>query len=458
MMKTLIGVWDTLFPVDLPYRRMFILVFIWLIVAVLNYIAKKNFVDLHTPIYFPFSVFKISFETSGILYAIIFALLLYFTLKYKLYSNIFNTYILGISMIMLGNMSLGNIEFAFIKPISGVNLGTTGIQYYHDAIKIDSWQSWLSSFNTAQASLLEHTRTHPPGAVLIQNIFFPISKDPLWIGTIFLFLSSISIILVYKIFIEFGKDNFFANKMALLYAVIPSVNIYSLAVIDAIIAMLVNIVILGVIIIVDGKEKKRIIFWGILSAIAMTIASLLTFGTTFLWAVIGVYSLYLFYFHNNKKILIFMSASGILFLMTAGVLYQGYNFNYFESFFTASRLMNPHGYMLFADPLNYFASRVENIFEIAVFLSLGVVAVLTTIKYKSQNDLYHTLAIIAIAILSLMFLAGAFHTGETARACLFIVGFVLIFLKDIPSSLLTSLISFAALQTIIMQVFGDYFW
>ena len=51
----------------------------------------------------------------------------------------------------------------------------------------------------------------------------------------------------------------------------------------------------------------------------------------------------------------------------------------------------------------------------------------------------------------------AYKTGETARACLFIVGFVLILLKDISSSLLTSLISFAALQTILMQILGFYF-
>jgi len=259
-------------------------------------------------------------------------------------------------------------------------------------------------------------------------------------------------------FIELGKDTLFANKMALLYAVIPSVNIYSLATIDAIIAMLVNVVVLGVIIIVDSKEKNRIIFWGVLSAMAITIASYLTFGLTFLWAVLGVYSLYLFYVHKNTKILILLMASGILMLITITVLYQAYNYNYFESFFTASRLMNPHGYMLFAEPLNYFATRIENVFEIAVFLSLGVVAVLTTIKYKSQNDLYHAFALSAIAILSLMFLAGAFHTGETGRACLFIVGFMLIFLKDISGSLLTSLITFAALQTILMQVLGDYFW
>lgn len=114
--------------------------------------------------------------------------------------------------------------------------------------------------------------------------------------------------------------------------------------------------------------------------------------------------------------------------------------------------------MLFSEPLNYFVTRVEDVFEIVVFLSLGIMAFLTTIKYKLQNNLYGTLSLIAIVILLLMFLTGAYKTGETARACLFVVGFVLILLRNIPTPLLTSLISFAALQTILMQILGFYYW
>jgi len=35
-------------------------------------------------------------------------------------------------------MGLGNMELAFLKPISGANPGSIGLQYYHDAIKVDS--------------------------------------------------------------------------------------------------------------------------------------------------------------------------------------------------------------------------------------------------------------------------------------------------------------------------------
>jgi len=446
-------IWDTFLPVELAYKRIYILVFIWLLLVGLNYTLIQIYEGISTTSYFPFSVFSPSFQVSGMPYAIIFLLVLYFTIKYRFYSNIFSTYMLGVSLIVLGNMSLGNMELALVNPISGGD-----IQYYHDAIKIDSWKNWLSSFNVIQESLICHARTHPPGAVLIEFFLFMVSKNPLWISLVFLFLSSISIVLIYKIFIELGKDKLFSNKMAFLYVVIPSVNIYSLASLDAIIAMLANIVILAMIIIIECKESKRMVAWGIVSAASMTLVSLLTFGGIYLWAIIGAFSLYLFYFHNNHNILILFIGSLVLFLLTVVLLNQTYNYDYFESFFTASRIENKHGFMLFSQPLNYFVTRLEDVFEIAVFLSLGIMAFLTTIKYKLQNNLYGTFSLIAIVILLLMFLSGAYKTGETARACLFVVGFVLILLRNIPSSLLTSLISFAALQTILMQILGFYFW
>lgn len=454
MIKSHKEILNTFSSSNFPYKNMFTFLLIWILAMGVNYTIKRfSDIEIDMPLYFPFSIFEISFQASGLPYAILFTLIVYCIIKYRLYTNILSTYILGISLIVLANMSLGNVELAFINPIAGGD-----IQYYHDAIKIDSWQNWLSAFNNTQESLLCHARTHPPGALLIEKLFFTISKNPLWISTIFLFLSSISIILVYKIFIELGKDKIFSNKMALLYVLIPSVNIYSLATLDAIIATLINTLLLGIIIILESKNKRRVIIWSVLSVLSIIIASLLTFGSIYMWAVLGAFSLYLFYFHGNKKILIFLSIASILFLLVVFLLNQIYNYNYFESFFTASKLENPHGFMLFASPIQYFATRIEDVFEIAIFLSFGLIAVLSTIKYKLQDNVYITLAFIAVGMLLLMFLTGAYRTGETARACLFIVGFILIFLKDIPSSKLTPLIAFAAAQTILMQILGFYFW
>lgn len=454
MMKLDKGVFDTFSSLNFPYKRMLIFMLIWFFTVGINYVIERVLnINTGTPLYFPFSVFSPSFNASGLPYAVLFILIIYFIIKYRLYKNILSTYILGVSLIVLGNMSLGNMELAFINPIAGGN-----IQYYHDAIKIDSWQNWISTFNNIQASLLCHAKTHPPGALLIEKLFFTISKNPIWISTVFLFLSSFSIVVIYKIFIELGKNKIFANKMAILYSVIPSVNIYSLATLDAVVATLINIVLLGVIIILESKNKLRVIIWSILSVVSIILVSLLTFGSIYIWGVLVVFSFYLLYVHGNKKILIFFSVASVLFLLVILLLDQIYNYNYLESFFTASRLENSHGFMLLTKPLEYFATRIEDIFEVAIFLSFGLISVLSTIKYKLQDNLYITLSFIAVGMLLLMFLTGAYKTGETARACLFIVGFILILLKDIPHSQLTPLIIFAALQTILMQVLGYYFW
>ncbi len=104
-------------------------------------------------------------------------------------------------------------------------------------------------------------------------------------------------------------------------------------------------------------------------------------------------------------------------------------------------------------------ARIESIFEILLFLSLGVLSVIFThTKISLDNDPFIILSYIALIILSLMFLTGAYHTGETARACLFIYPYILFLLKNVKIPLIISLISFASFQTIIMQKMGNYFW
>jgi len=442
------------FPESLPYKRIAIFILAWFILFVLNFLGLRVLqVDIGTPLLFPFSVFGLSFNASGITYAILFIFLIFLAIKYELYTKPINTYILGLSLIVLGNMSLGDIELAFYNPIAGGS-----IQYYHDSVKIENWKNWLSSFNNIQESLLVHARTHPPGAVLIGNLFFTISKNPIWIAIAFLLLSSLSIVLIYKIFIELGKDKVFSSKMAFLYSVIPAINIYSLATLDALIAMLVNVVLLGIIILIESKNERRVFTWGLLSSLSIVFASFLTFGILHMWAVLGMFSFYQFYFHGKKRVLIYTTVSSVLFLFFTFYLNHAYNFNYLESFFTASRLENKHGFMLTSEPLKYFATRIENVLEIAIFLSISLIAVLSSKKYDIKTDIYIVLPFLAIGVLILMFFTGAYKTGETARACMFIIGFVMILLKEMNNSQLTTLISFAAMQTLVMQLFGNFFW
>lgn len=57
-----------------------------------------------------------------------------------------------------------------------------------------------------------------------------------------------------------------------------------------------------------------------------------------------------------------------------------------------------------------------------------------------------------------MLLTGAFRTGETARAALYVYPFVLVRLNGLPDGTVRRLACFACLQTAVMQVFGGDFW
>jgi hypothetical protein len=67
----------------------------------------------------------------------------------------------------------------------------------------------------------------------------------------------------------------------------------------------------------------------------------------------------------------------------------------------------------------------------------------------------------AVITLGALFLTGAYRTGETARACLFIYPFLLlpILAAEYPERQRWRWI-FAAVfgQTLLMQLFGRYFW
>jgi len=62
------------------------------------------------------------------------------------------------------------------------------------------------------------------------------------------------------------------------------------------------------------------------------------------------------------------------------------------------------------------------------------------------------------AMLLAMFLSGAFKTGETARCALFIYPYIMLAFRKANARSLKDLIVLAGLQTVVMQLAGDYAW
>jgi hypothetical protein len=112
------------------------------------------------------------------------------------------------------------------------------------------------------------------------------------------------------------------------------------------------------------------------------------------------------------------------------------------------------------------ATRLEGIFEIALFFGpfLGILF-WRGLRQQAQCSLsFRDLVMLALFTLLLMFLAGFFRTGETARICLFIYPYLLLpvagYFKEIgitlPEKRQIAALVFA--QTVLMQLSGLYYW
>jgi hypothetical protein len=69
---------------------------------------------------------------------------------------------------------------------------------------------------------------------------------------------------------------------------------------------------------------------------------------------------------------------------------------------------------------------------------------------------------VAVGTQVLLFLAGAYHTGETARACMFLYPFLLLptlpLLAGAKETERTLVLALVLAQTVGMQVAGNFFW
>ena len=179
------------------------------------------------------------------------------------------SFALGLAIVLSGNLMQGGVHQAFVAPFL-----ESGIQYYHDAIKIrDSWE-WLRNFNTAQAGLLMHTRTHPPFGVLLHHIVLRAGGGSVGLlSSVFVILSLLSIPLLYAVCREIGVTRPRAAAIAGLLAVVPAFNIYSAVCLDGVAAMTASIA-LGD----DAGPRQRRPLAAVLLILGFPLANMLTFA------------------------------------------------------------------------------------------------------------------------------------------------------------------------------------
>lgn len=390
-----------------------------------------------------------------LLIALCYAVGLFLTIKYldKIQTP-YLVYLVGFCTIFVGNLIQGFYN-GFVVPICG----GSGIQYYHDAINIIDMLNFIGNYNTIQSELLCHARTHPPGAVLIYYILNSISSNPAFTSIVLMGISLLSVIYIYNLISMFYSQKT-ARSISLMFIFLPAVQIYFLSTLDSLILLTFTATIY------HYYHIKDRISWGHMAMLTgfILISSLLTYLAIFPVALICLDSL-----ANMKLKPLALVLAVCLFTVLAFLLL---NFNYIDGFIMSSKLENPSGFRLLSDTASYIVTRIENIGEIALFfgpLSLvllyrGVNMFLKDHMGRSGTHSLINLSFWGILLLFGLFLTGAARTGETARCCIFIYPLLLVFIAhyleriSLDNKSLQQLILVLGVQSLLMQMFGFYFW
>jgi len=436
-----------------PWLPFFVSIAIWILLAGANFYYQSHGGYTGTGILFPISViYPNQFLWSGFVFAFLFLTLGILGFLYAQEINVFFLFLVAIVLVLLGNLSQGDFDISFLQPFY-----LKGRQYYTDALNITDSSVWLRDFSKNLQQFQMHTKTHPPFVTLLHFWILNLSNIET-LAIVFFAIGCLSFPLFYKILVYLDFEETRRKWMLLLFAVIPSVNIYLLVSIDALVLTSTLIFLLGMARIYQQQKIDGASF--LLITLGLILTNLLTFSGLFLFAFLGFVSLY-FLLKGQWSFVWLSILSAIIFVMTFVLIYATTGYNQLETFLLASHSENPDGFRLFHQPLVYLMTRLEDIGEIFLFLSFGFLAVFFSKKEGTEvfeDNYINILFFSAVASLSAMLLTGAYGTGETARACLFMVPYFLILLKNIDSGQFRCLFFLCLLQTFGMQMIGNYYW
>lgn len=480
--------------IDFPILTILFVLIGWGALAIFNLVLIIMDFKPGTASYFPISIFKLRLSLSGLPYSFLFLVLFILALKPGtrfLKGTVFLVWLIGLLLIILGNLAQGSVDAAFRQSLLwGDN------QYYHDAIKVSDWLMWLKDFNVKQSGgfLISHTRTHPPFAILIHYFLLKLwGNNLLALGVSLTILSSLSIPLVWKIMRSLGLSTQHCSQFALLFSVLPAFNIYSAVSFDGVVLTTSTIFLLGLI---KVLQEKATLSGTLLIITGLVLSNALTFGGVFLIMVLGIMAMRRVIIDADYRLFKVLLITLAIAIFTWGLMSHLLEYDHIRAFLTASHAENPDGFRLFSDPLNYIMTRIEGLAEIALFASIGVFTFMLRPKYlnlkpfdindvssrklearpprfavqkprRSQpprnietilNDDINSVFFASLIALLLMFLAGTYRTGETARACLFIYPYFLLLLRKIDRSKMRWITLGAGLQTLVMQTLGWYLW
>lgn len=432
----------------LSFNFVAILIFLHIMVKLCN-----RFIKFDCPSYWPISIFEPQpAKWIHLLVAIVVLGIFRFVIKYLARIKYKIPYIILAAIILILGTNLIQGGYGYVKPIIG--RGEEGIQFYHDARKIKDIHYFLSHFEQEQPSLIHrHASTHPPGAVLtIYFLLKTLGRIGLVSITMAIISVSLSIFFLYKLLLSEFSD-LLSKYISFLFILIPSIQIYFLATVDALFAAFL----LGAIyFFMHPKQSISIIG----SLVFIFLASFL--GFTFIFMLPIMFGFDILKRKNIWRSSLVILGLGIIYI----IFYIFFGFNYLNSFRIASLLENPERFILISEPLSYIFTRIEGILEILLFfgpfLLVMMLKGLSIMKRLKPN--LCTLTYLTLFTLSGMFLGGVFTSGETARLCLFIYPYLIIpvaaYIEENNFSSVDKnvLLHLVFAQTLFMQILGDYFW
>jgi len=417
----------------------------------LHFYPKEQLDPWRISDFYPLSMFKLRVPAPSQLALVPLMALLFHRIRALFASrtatNILLTIAVGVSWLLLSNLLQG-VRHGIDYPTASV--GTGGFEYYDDAILIKGALWFLARFNDIQFELLEHSRTHPPGPVLLYYVLHHALGSP---SVISIAVATLSLGLALP-YLRRGLVLLLGSEppgAVLLYALMPALVIYGIAVVDAVIAALFLATLVEFL-----DEERRASPW--LAALWLTLSLCFTFAALFLVPVLGGFEI-VRRRRMARSLMVFGAAAFLLWLLwfTTG-------FDWLESFRRASAIENDKGFLLFANPRGYLWYRLGAIAEILIFFTpfMAALACRGLGKLRREHPDAFALTWLGPAALGLMLLAGMLKIGEAARVCIFIV----------PYLLLPAFVSWRDLDEVgrmrtmghvhgwstLMQLLGFYFW
>ena len=414
------------------------------------------------PIYWPIGVFEwrappnIGYPNRLHIMVALVTFLIFLVAAYvlrRLSYRLLPVILLGTVLILGTNLTQG-VDFGFRRPIEGSAIDRR--EYYNQAETIESPVEFFENFNAIQRDLLTHSHTHPPTATLLFYYLGAALGNTVLIAVfITVVAATVSGIYLNRLFRrEFDKEH--AGYMVFVFLLTPAVQIYYTATIDA----LILAVSLAAVVSFIEFDSKWSLVW---ASIFTVLASSLTFAFLYLFVVFFSFELW------TRRSLRRTLSVVVVVVLTYAIIFLISGFDYLESFLLASLLENvseqARGWRLLWDTVNYVFTRIENVAEIIFFLGpyLSYLFVLGLVRTRQRPDLMK-LALTAMAAIGLMWLTGAYRTGETVRGAFYVYPFLFLPIaywvstKEFSRFHAFTLPLLIFLQALVMQLVGNFRW